>query len=69
MMTNQGWLYIQQHEQLAELARSLPRFLKDPDAFVRREALNTIQFLIDSRSCEGIIFGSAPDEPTDQCLT
>ncbi|KAI8059515.1 hypothetical protein BC940DRAFT_313610 [Gongronella butleri] len=69
MMTNQGWLYIQQQEQLAELARSLPRFLKDPDAFVRRETLNTIQFLIDSRSCEGIIFGSAPDEPTDQCLT
>jgi hypothetical protein len=64
MTTGPGWRFIQQHERLRTLSRTLPRLLYDTEAFVRRATLDAMSCLVAHRSCEGLLL--APPDTTDQ---
>lgn len=51
---DEGWCYIQRHEQSKTLLKKLPSLLHDSEAFVRRAGLDTIICLAQYRSCQGI---------------
>ncbi|KAI8642330.1 armadillo-type protein [Parasitella parasitica] len=52
---SQGWDYIQQHKISRDLAAKLPCLLYDTEAFVRRAALDTINCLVENRSCQSML--------------
>ncbi|KAI9365601.1 armadillo-type protein [Pilaira anomala] len=51
---DEGWCYIQRHEQSKTLLKKLPSLLHDSEAFVRRAGLDTIICLAQYRLCQGI---------------
>ncbi|KAI8342708.1 armadillo-type protein, partial [Chlamydoabsidia padenii] len=69
MKTGSGWLFIQQHERLRNLSRTLPHLLYDTEAFVRRATLDAMSCLVAHRSCEGLLLTGPDTIDQKECLS